>query len=324
MSQQPFRPKTSFPKTPQSSTKYSHLSFSKQSISLADRGPSFTLINSKFTRRKFKEDFGLDANTETAYNTRNGVLNSSMKKKRPGGNGYFSILRQKRQIAEVMGQETELDRRIRDMKLDLIEGRKLLPEQSFSTASGDNRPSTFITTIKGEKSDHSRLSKSFSVSSIRPKTESSPAKRIIPASFSFAAIRCICDPDLPCICGKRELSVSPSIVGKEHTEKIEGILGSCEVVSKEAAVISVEMTKDLKAVKKRLKVCHRHTKTIMMGIQRAHYFSIRRKFQLATRRQEKFQNNAQICIPADIEEAAESDPSMFITDSAATRDGYSG
>jgi len=289
------------PRTSQSSLSSAPLSkyllSYKKFASNADHPPS---LASRFTRNRYKQEHSLELHTEQAYNTRNGVLNTAMLGKRPGGNGYCSILRQKRAIVEARDRETAVDRRVREAK---AEYSPLLDRSSVS----DLHQSVFLTS---EHHSYSRLSP------ILPTGSETTKIRVVPTSFQHAAIRCACEVAAPCLCGKRELrSYSSASLNLTH-EKLADILSTCETIAKETTSTKAEMREQLGQVRQKLNLYSRHTNLIIMGQQRAKYFNLRKKFQVATRvtptqRHEKSQFGGQIAIPTDIEVAMESDPSLF-------------
>ena len=275
---------------------------------------SFHLINTKFTRKKYKEDHSLDSNTESAYNTRNGVLNPAPTlQRKPGGNGYFNILRQKRQVAEVQAMETDLDRRVREAKLCRI-GEHCMLSNSFAELCSN----TFVTT--GNKGDsHSRVSKCSEGSFPGKKaTKTEEARKDLPAFFETEAVRCICDSTKLCTCGKRTLgSKGERIRGTRAgiRGKIEGILTNCDVVRREGEGCREVMKEQMEEVKKVMQMFARHTKVIMRNIQRSKSYDLRKKFQAATRVSPTQYHDITLPqpleIPYDLEAAVETDPSLF-------------
>lgn len=247
------RPRTSqSPQAGNSLAKYL-LSYKKFSTN-TDHPPS---LSSKFTRRRFKQELSQYSNTEQAYNTRNGVLNTSLCDKRPGGNGYCSILRLKKALQLARIEETEVDRRIKDAKIDYIRSKSPLIDHLYA----ENHP---------EKRTFSRVSQGNK-------------RKIVPKSFHFAAIRCSCEEEKVCLCGKRELQQEGSASMSLPQEKIAEILSTCDNITKETNSTKAEMKVQLGQVKQKLGLFSRHTNLIMMGLQRAKYFSLRKKFQVATR-----------------------------------------
>lgn len=288
------------PRTSQSSLSSAPLSkyllSYKKFASNTDHPPS---LASKFTRNRYKQEQSLEFHSEQAYNTRNGVLNTAILGKRPGGNGYCSILRQKQVVMEARDRETAVDRRVREAK---VEYSPVLDRSSVS----DLHPSFFLTAEK----HYSRLSPSL------PTGSEVTASRVVPVSFQHAAIRCACEVAAPCLCGKRGLRSNSSASLHLTHEKIADILNTCDTIAKETVSTKTEMRQQLGVVRQRLNLYSRHTNLIIMGQQRAKYFNLRKKFQAATRviatqRHEKSQFGGQIAIPADIEAAMESDPSLF-------------
>ena len=225
----------------------------------------------KFTRNRYKQEQSLDFHTEHAYNTRNGVLNTSAGiAKKPGGNGYCNILRLKRAVAQARESETVVDRRIRVMKAEFSRNGSPLIDRSTGS---EPYTSVFLT---AEQASYRRLPGSIA-------TPELGKTRVVPVSFQHAAIRCVCEDSSPCLCGKRDLRYNSSTSLNVTHEKIADILNTCDSMSKETTSTKAEMRVQLGQVKQKLNLYARHTNLIMMGMQRAKYFNLRKKFQVATR-----------------------------------------